>query len=235
MLPDNTLSRLPAPGPLITDQGVELTPFLDYKMGGVGIGDTSKKLDYQLWRGRVFNPASEESFIMLDARFSPEYEFRHYPNIVEFNFCFDFNMRPMAVYVAEEKRQVGNDEVTEYNTYLYWFDNTLSEFDTIELGPSIRTPKLVLDDPREEASSFYSNSDVCLFYWRSGNLCVRYLRDRFTIETILKRNVPYIKQVGMNVHYRLQWDLFREADTCGQTKRESICSGEIKRCTAEGG
>lgn len=225
MLPDNKLSTTPVPSTLITDQGVELTPFLDYKMGGIGIGDTSKKLNYQLWRGRVYNPASPESFIMLDARFSPEYEFRHYPNIVEFNFCFDFNMRPMAVYVAEETRQAGNYEVTEYNTYLYWFDNTLSRFDTIELGSSIRTPKLVLDDPREEASSFYSTSDVCLFYWRSGNLCVRYMRDRFTIEHLLKRNIPYLLRVGMTDQSRLQIELIREKTECQSKKPKSRNKG----------
>lgn len=217
MIPDNRVSTEPVPGKLIYDLGVETSPVLDYKPGGISLQDPTKGLDYQIWRGRLLDPGSNRSRVVIDGRYSPEYELFQYPYMFEFNFSFDFSMRPMAVFLAHETRDVNGQEVPVQNCYLYWFDNTLGDFDLIFLGDVIRTPKLIIDDPRMEASSFYANSDVCLFYWRSGNLCVRYLRDRFTVETILKRNVPYIKQVGMNEHYRLQWDLFREADTCGQT------------------
>lgn len=223
MIPDNRLSTEPVPGKFIYDLGVETSPVLDYKPGGIAIQDPTKGLDYQIWRGRLLNPASDQSRIVIDGRFSPEFELISYPNIVEFNFSFDFNMRPMAVYLADEIKDVNGQEVPVTNCYLYWFDNTLDRFDTIELDSSIRTPKLIVDDPREEASLHYSLSDVCLFYWRSGNLCVRYLRDRFTIETILKRNVPYIRRVGMNDKYRLQLDLYRETDTCEKGRSINDC------------
>jgi len=214
VIPENRLSTEPVPGRLIYDLGVETTPVLDYKPGGIAIQDPTKGLDYQIWRGRVLNPSTDQSKIVIDGRFSPEYEILQYPNIYEFNFSFDFNMRPMAVFLANETVEVNEQEVPVQNSYLYWFDNTLGDYDLIFLGSVIRTPKLLVDDPRMEESNFYSLSDVCLIYWSAGNLYVRYLRDRFTAEYLLKRNVPYIERVGMNEYYRLQFELFRQADVC---------------------
>lgn len=214
MIPENRLSTEPVPGRLIYDLGVETSPVLDYKPGGIAIQDPTKGLDYQIWRGRVFSPNTDQSRIVIDGRYSPEYEILQYPYIFEFNFSFDFNMRPMAVFLANEILEVGGNEVPVQNCYLYWFDNTLGDFDLIFLGSVIRTPKLLIDDPRMEESNFYSLSDVCLFYWNGGNLYVRYLRDRFTEEHLLKRNVPYIQRVGMNEYYRLQFEFFRQADVC---------------------
>ncbi|AMD43393.1 hypothetical protein ZC03_006 [Pseudomonas phage ZC03] len=214
MIPENRLSTEPVPGRLIHDLGVETSPVLDYKPGGIAIQDPTKGLDYQIWRGRVFSPNTDQSRIVIDGRFSPEYEILQYPYICEFNFSFDFNMRPLAVFLANEILEVGGKEVPVQNCYMYWFDNTLGDFDLIFLGSVIRTPKLLIDDPRMEESNFYSLSDVCLFYWNNGNLYVRYLRDRFTEEHLLKRNVPYIQRVGMNEYYRLQFEFFRQADVC---------------------
>lgn len=214
MIPENRLSTEPVPGRLIHDLGVETSPVLDYKPGGIAIQDPTRGLDYQIWRGRVFSPNTDQSRIVIDGRFSPEYEILQYPYIFEFNFSFDFNMRPMAVFLANETLEVGGQEVPVQNCYLYWFDNTLGDFDLIFLGSVIRTPKLLIDDPRMEESNFYSLSDVCLFYWNNGNLYVRYLRDRFTEEHLLKRNVPYIQRIGMNEYYRLQFEFFRQADVC---------------------
>lgn len=215
MLPGNELSTEPVPGPLIHDIGVDTTPYLDYKPGGIAIQDPTQGLDYQLWRGRLVNPETNNSKIIIDGRFSPEYEVLSYPFMYEFNFSFDFSMRPIVVFLAREERIVGNSPVVVRNCYLYWFDNTLGRYDTIFLGDVIRTPKLLVDDPREVESDFYNLSDVCLFYWESGNLYVRYLRDRFTERTELKRNVPFLHRIGMNTNYRLQFDMVRESEVCG--------------------
>lgn len=227
MLPEGGLSLTPVEGAFIFDPGVGNSPTLDYHVGGINLQDTSKGLNYQMWRGRLLSPDSEDSRIVLDARFSEELEFLQYPNMYEFNFCFDFNMRPMVVFLAKETELVGSQEKQFKNCYIYWYDNTLGKFDLIFLGSVIRTPKLIIDDPREIESGFYSKSDACLFYWRSGGLYVRYLRDRFTIEHLLKRNVPYIERVGMNEHYRLQWNLFREADVCESIGIKNDCSNRI--------
>lgn len=214
MIPDNRLSTEPIPGRMIYDLGVETSPVLDYKPGGISIQDPSEGLDYQIWRGRLLGPGSDQSRIIIDGRYSPEYEVLQYPFMFEFNFSFDFAMRPIVVFLANEIMDVNGQEVPVQNCYLYWFDNTLGEYDLIFLGSVIRTPKLLIDDPRMVESNFYSSSDVCLFYWSSGNLYVRYLRDRFTEEHLLKRNIPYIERIGMNEFYRLQIELFRQADVC---------------------
>lgn len=214
MIPDNRLSTEPVPGRMIYDLGVETSPVLDYKPGGIAVQDPSKGLDYQIWRGRLLGPNSDQSRIIIDGRYSPEHEVLHYPFMYEFNFSFDFSMRPLVVFLANETLEVNGQNTPVQNCYLYWFDNTLGDYDLIFLGSVIRTPKLLIDDPRMVESDFYNSSDVCLFYWRSGNLYVRYLRDRFTEEHLLKRNIPYIERVGMNEFYRLQIDLFRQADVC---------------------
>lgn len=226
MLPDGKLSSQPVAGRMVYDIGVPTTKTLDYKMGGINIQDPSKGLDYQVWRGQILNPASDNSSIVIDGRFSPEHHILTYPFMIEFNFSFDFNMNPMAVFIAREVREINGKNVTEYNTYLYWYDTTIPGFTILPFGSSFRTPKLIIDDPRQAESQYYSLSDVCMFYWRSGNLCVRYLRDRFTVETILKRNVPYIEKVGMNEHFRLQWDLLREVDICNEKDKtnNNTCS-----------
>lgn len=224
MLPEGGLSTTPIEGRLIHDISEEVSPHLDFKPGGINIQDPTKGLDYQIWRGRLLNPESNRSKIVIDGRYSPEMTLLEYPHISEFSFSFDFTMRPMAVFVANEIEQIGNQQQLFKNTYLYWFDNTLGRYALIFLGSVIRTPKILVDDARENESGFYSKSDVCLFYWRSGSLYVRYLRDRFTEETLLKRNIPYIESIGMNEHYRLQFNLIREVDECEN-------SGVLNDCT----
>ena len=215
MLPENKLSKYPIVGEWVYDLGVETTPTLDYKSGGIALQDTSKGLDYQVWRGRLFSAGTEDSYIVLDGRFSPEFFFFTHPYMTEFNFCFDFNMHPMAVFVATVYRELPNGEILEEpHTYLRWFDTTIGRYDLIELEGTVRTPKLVMDDPRKEESNFYEYSDVCLFYWRSGDLYVRYMRDRFTKDYLLKRNIPYISRVGMSTQTRLQIELIREPTVC---------------------
>ena len=215
MLPDDKLSSQPVFGTYLYDLGVELTPALDYKAGGKGIQDPYSGLDYQVWRGRLFEAGTEDSHIVLDGRFSPEFHFFDYPNMVEINFSFDFNMKPMCVFIAREIAVLSNgEEVVEFNAYLYWYDTTINKYDLIFFGNTVKTPKLLIDDPRELESQFYSKSDVCLFYWRSGNLQVRYLRERFTIEHTLKRNVPYIEKVGMTDKLRLQIDFLKTKQDC---------------------
>ena len=224
MLPEGGLSLTPVEGAFIYDLGIGVSPTLDYHTGGINLQDTTHGLNYQMWRGRLLNPESEDSKIVLDGRFSEEVEILQYPRMYEFNFCFDFTMRPMVVFLAKETELVGSQEQLFRNCYIYWYDNTLGRFDLIFLGSVIRTPKFIIDDPREVESAYYSKSDACLFYWRSGGLYVRYLRDRFTIEHLLKRNVPYIERVGMNEYTRLQWKLFRETDVCEDTGIKNDCS-----------
>lgn len=207
MLPDNRLSSEPVRSTWLYDIGVDTTPTLDYKPGGRNIQDPGAGLDYQLWRGRLLNPGSDQSKIVLDARFSPEHQDLAYPYMYEFNFSFDFSMRPMYVFLAKEYEE---GEPVD-NCYLYWFDNTLGKHDLLFMGSNIKTPKLLIDDPREIESDYYNRADTCLFYVEDDNLYVRYLRDRFTIRYELKKNVIPLHRIGMNTNYRLQINLLQQA------------------------
>lgn len=214
MLPDNVLSSEPVVGRFMYDMGIEPTPELDFKPGGIALQDPSQGLEYQIWRGMILNPATEHSRIVIDGRFNPQHELIAVPNIIEFSFSFDFNMRPMCVYVTEDSEVINNEIFYHQESSLYWYDNTVGRYDTIPLGSSVRTPKLFIDDPRLEATNYYERADVCLFYWQEDNLYVRYLRDRFTIPTLLKRNVLTIKQAGMNEFHRVQVLFQREIKRC---------------------
>lgn len=207
MIPGNRLSTEPVIGNYILNMGVKYSKVLDYKLGGVALYDPSLGLNYQIWRGRVFEAGSVNSHVVLDGRYSPEVFFFSYPNIIEFNFSFDINMRPVAVFIAKEQRTDGSEDV-DYNTYVYWFDASIEGYNTTFLGNTIKTPKLLADNN-------YPNNDICLFYWYSDNLCVRYLEERYTIEYVLKRNVPYIDVIGVTDKMRIQIEFLKESQICG--------------------
>lgn len=226
MLPEGGLSLEPVSGRFIYDLGEGESKTLDYHIGGINLQDPSHGFLYQMWRGRVINADTDRSKIILDARYTPEFTLIEHPFITEFNFSFDLSMRAMAVFIALEEEQIGAQTKIMENCYLYWFDNTLRRYDLVFLGNNIKTPKMIIDDPREKESQYFSKSDTCLFYWRSGNLYVKYLRDRFTEEHLIKRNVPYIERVGMNEFYRIQWDLIREVDTCEKRRNKNDCKNK---------
>jgi hypothetical protein len=70
-----------------------------------------------------------------------------------------------------------------------------------------RSPRLTLDDKR---SSQFGNSDVMFGYMRGQSLCYRQQRDRYTIERVLRTDLPEdirLKNIGMMSNWRLKFNL----------------------------
>lgn len=113
-------------------------------------------------------------------------------SVESISFTLDLNLRPLLVYVKHNK------------TYMYWFNSSIGKMDTTEWGVDYKFPQVALDEIREENSS---QSDVIFAYIRDNELCIRYQRDRFTIQTILAE-APRLKQIGMLVNNRFGFNTY---------------------------
>src|SRR3546814_4042279 len=65
-----------------------------------------------------------------------------------------------------------------------------------------KNPRCSLDDKRELESA---NNDIILAYVRAGSLYVRYQRERYLDEHLMRAGVSKLYQVGMNNQYRFQF------------------------------
>ena len=108
---------------------------------------------------------------------------------------FDRNMNPVLVYHAN-------------NAYhFYWFDTVTNNYVTEELTSDVTSPRLCLDDKRDEALVY---SDVILTYIKDTKLIYRLQRDRFALEYIAGEKGIKGREIirfGMNKSLRLQWTL----------------------------
>lgn len=115
-----------------------------------------------------------------------------------FTFSFDQNMRVLVAY------QLGDDTTSpaQRTGYLYWYDNTLPGFTTIDIGACV-SPFLFFDFATDSSAAF---AEVLLFYIRSGTVYYRRQSDRFTIEYTaapLPAGKTRITGVGMGTNWRL--------------------------------
>lgn len=201
MLPDNTLSpkafvsgfSFPVKGP---------GDFLvDWELAGIYLNDLSQGLEYKLWQvNAVFNidtglvdiilsapggvAAGELSRVLFSAA-----------DITQVALSFDQNMNPFIAY-----EEAGFAKI-------YWYDPTLPGMVHTNLPTGCYDLRCTLDDKRQFN---VGNSDIVLSYIRAGNLCVRYQRDRYAIEYVLKSGIgndARLVSLAMNVGSRLQWRL----------------------------
>lgn len=178
----NALSSTAVNDSLLTPRATALH---DYEYGGIALQQPSHGLDYQLWQVvyesnevRVFAPSVAKTALFTRA------------GITELSLAFDQNMRPVVVYVADGI------------TYIYWYDPTIAQQTTTELGV-LTNPRISLDDHREGQ---LFNSDVILGYLNDGYLCIRLQRDRYTIEYQLTSLMnAQLNQVGMGRNNRFNF------------------------------
>lgn len=193
MLPKNKLSSVPQPAEWLYQHPTAYSPFVDYEMGGVALGDTLDGLDEALWQldynkrtGELkLGKVGDELELLLTEK-----------GIKKVALAFDLNMRP--AYVLEY------DNVVK----LTYYDTVQAETVTQEFS-GIRSPYLTLDDRREQNSA---GADILFCYIKANQLCVRYQRERYTVEHVLA-DLPHddyvLERVGMAVNWRIQFDLSR--------------------------
>lgn len=191
MLPDNSLSSIPAPGAYLPPDDQTPPALTDYELGGVAINDASQGLRVKVWTLFVdhedvkLQPAGGGAVTLFSAT-----------GISDIALAFDQNMHPAVAYL-----QAGELK-------LRWYDATLGQTVTSSFGAA-RSPKLSLDDKRESATRA-GRSDVVLAYLRGGGLYYRQQRDRFTIERLLTGGIgqeALLRSMGMSRRGRLQFEV----------------------------
>lgn len=190
-LPENALSSIAISAALLPPDNSGGSLVADYERGGLAISDPSLGLNYQDWRCYI----SGGSNVMIEPlSVGTPTAFFNQAGIEELSFTFDQNMRPAVAYV-----------LAGGTCYLRWFDPVPNQYVTEAFPGGLRSPKLSLDDKRDITLAL--NSDMLFFYISGSNLCYRQQRDRFTVERVLRENIPSnirIKNVGMNRGLRVQ-------------------------------
>lgn len=191
MLPDNVASTVAVPAAFVGARAGPVSKKIDYEDGPIALQDPSQGLMYQRWVARLIGEN-----VLLSARNTPEFVLFTAPDMDEFSFTFDQNARQVVAYV-----QAGVAK-------LYWFDSAEGGYVTTTFGANYLNPRVTLDDKRFLATRGYQTNDVIFAYIRNKNLYYRQQRDRFTIERLLRANVPGgLIKIGFNQQLRLQFML----------------------------
>lgn len=150
-------------------------PLIDYEYGGLNLQNASSGLNAALWKCFYENGAIKlahssflETVLMIE-------------NVSALSFAFDLNMRPMIAFMVKD------------HCNLWWYDTSVSQQVTSDLGADITFPQLSLDERRNAESQ---NADVIFSYIKNNTLCMKLQRERFEIEheiTEAKR----LQQIGM--------------------------------------
>lgn len=174
------------PAPFIGGRNNEITGVRDFELGGIGLGNTSAGLMYQVWSAR-----REDGVVYLGAPNTPEFPVL-VGNISEISFTFDQNMRLVLAYVESGVAK------------MQWYNTALEQPETTVLGADVRTPRVSLDDKRHEQLGV---SDVILMYVRGDAIYHRLQRDRYANEyqTQPSGGGNGLVKIGMMRNMRFGW------------------------------
>ena len=194
MLPDNTLSPkafvdgfsfpVKQPGDFL----------VDWELAGVALNDPSQGLMVKLWELNVkLNTDTGFQDVVVSAPgVSPIVLFSG-NGITEAALSFDQNMNPFVAYL-----QSGVPKI-------YWYDPTIPAMTHTTLPAGCYDLRCTLDDKRQFN---VGESDIVLGYIRDGNLCVRYQRERYAVENVLRAGIggsARLVSMAMNTGSRLQF------------------------------
>ena len=202
MIPDNPniyeitdltrplLSPFQYPDDVIAESELE-----DWEKGGIALQNTSEGLNYQVWRG-YWNPSDSTVYVVPDNTGIPIPLFTK-PNVVEFSFTFDSNMR----WSTACRDSAGNVEHR-------WYDAAIANY-AISIYTGVTSVKLTLDDKRS-LQIVRGVSDMIVTYLKSTReLAWRIQRDRFLVEYVYGGRLftpqSKITHFGMSTTNRLQW------------------------------
>lgn len=193
MLPDQVLSSTAFQAQFRYPRNIPRRPLVSYEYGGVALNDASQGLRRRVWKMEYL-----DGDFILSADGVEAATVLSIDSVTEFDFTFDQNMR-LAIAYETVVGGVGG------GARFYWYDSTLSDYTTLELGSSATTPRCALDDNRDYQTSV---SDIILAYVRAGTLYYREQRDRYTVERSLLENAGAgLVQIGMNNLWRFQFQL----------------------------
>lgn len=194
MLPDDQLSTSPVTSgfnyPVKTAMPDDVQQ--GWEWGGIALSDPSAGLFYQIWHCTLeIDEDTSIGYVYLEAPSVAKTLLFSDLGITAVDIAFDQNMHPFVAY-----------KVLGQWKY-WWWDPTIPGMAHTLLSNS-RDLRCCLDDHRSVA---VDNSDILLCYINNSNeLCVRYQRERYTIEHVLETGIPEnLVYVGMNLQYRVQF------------------------------
>lgn len=196
MIPSQSLSNPTITGNWLSPDDRTVTKTTDYENGGIALNDPSAGLNYQVWtlRLEIIEEEGEDwgiGYVYLGAEEVAETMLFSGTGITEASLAFDQNMNPFVGYM-----QMG---VAKF----YWYDTVMASMVHSELPAGSTSPRACMDDKRKLQTT---PSDVIMCYTRDRNLYFRAQRDRYTVEYLLKEDVPagQVINIGMHDRYRLQ-------------------------------
>lgn len=198
MIPENRLSTTavrsgfsyPVKSPIPEDK------LQDWELAGVALGDASAGLNVKLWHCILeIDKATNTGSVYIEAPGVAKTFLFSGVDITEVALAFDQNMNPFVAYQQGSAAR------------FFWYDPLIPGMTHTTLPAGCRDLRCTMDEKR---LFDIANSDIVLSYIQSGNLCVRYQRDRYLVETVLKAGAgpdAILVSMAMNNGNRLQWRL----------------------------
>lgn len=196
MLPDGVLSTTAVRAgfnyPVKT--AVPADKLQDWELAGVAINDPSEGLEVKLWHGTLeIDKATGVGSVYLEAPGVAKTLLFTGADITEIAIAFDQNMNPFVAYMQGGAAK------------FYWYDTTIAMMTHTTLPDGCYDLRCCLDEKRSQNNA---NSDILLSYIRGGNLCIRYQRERYLNEYVLKAGAgsdANLVSMAMNKQFRIQW------------------------------
>ncbi|HEY8354433.1 MAG TPA: phage tail protein [Methylophilaceae bacterium] len=178
----------PVKGPLPEDK------LQDWELAGVALNDPSQGLMVKVWHAFATHDLDTDVVtVWVEAPGVPATELFSGVGITEIALAFDQNMNPFVAY------HQGDD------AKIYWYDPTIPGMTHTTLPSGIRTMRCTMDERR---SAFVADSDIILAYIRDGNFCIRYQRERYEVEHVMRTGVGArceLVSMARNLGNRIQW------------------------------
>lgn len=200
MIPENRLSNPVVFAPYAEAMRTARELTVDYEIAGVALNDGTQGMQVKQWTCEVIkrdHPSIPDAFIWdieLSAPGVPTtIQITSATEITEVAFAFDNNMNNFIAYVE--------GGVPKFR----WYSVGINDFVTVTLPVGTINPRACVDDKRAFNNA---NSDIILAYIRAGNLYVRYQRENYAIENLMKSGLgpdAILIAVGMNQVKRLQF------------------------------
>ena len=193
MIPQGRLSTIPVLGNYLPPEDSVFYALVSNELGPIAIEDTSEGLTYQNW---VLSwDAASGDFIALAEITGESVVVLTVADVNYLTFTFDQNARITITY-------------TTISSYLYWYDTSLGQTVTTDLGADVISLSISLDDKR---STKNVANDMLLWYTKDLNpfghtLYMLRQRDRFLTEYTMETGIekPYIQNIGMTDELRVQ-------------------------------
>jgi hypothetical protein len=168
----------------------------DWELAGVALNDASQGLLVKVWHCTLeIDPDTTVGSVYVEAPGVAKTLLFSGAGITEVALAFDQNMNPFVAYMQ------GSD------AKIFWYDPLAPGMVHTTLPAGCYDLRCCMDEKRPFN---IGNSDIVLAYIRASNLCIRYQRDRYLVEYVLKAGVgstAKLVSMALNQGFRLQWRL----------------------------